>query len=178
MNLAKLQSRVGAAETLLKAMASEPRLLILCELAGGERTVTELQQAVGIAMSAVSQHLAKLREAEIVDDATRVANHPLFARQRARRWRCWVRSTASFCVKRGPAESQKEKSIMTLDRAVLAFAGSVVLISLALGNWVSPWWLLLTAFAGLNMIQASFTGFCPAAMVFKAVGVKKGCAFE
>ena len=67
---------------------------------------------------------------------------------------------------------------MTLDRAVLAFAGSVVLISLALGNWVSPWWLLLTAFAGLSMIQASFTGFCPAAMVFKAVGVKKGCAFE
>ena len=66
MNSAKLQSRVGAAETLLKAMASEPRLLILCELAGGERTVTELQQAVGIAMSAVSQHLAKLREAEIV----------------------------------------------------------------------------------------------------------------
>ena len=66
MNLAKLQSRVGAAEALLKAMASEPRLLILCELAGGERTVTELQEAVGIAMSAVSQHLAKLREAEIV----------------------------------------------------------------------------------------------------------------
>jgi fatty acid desaturase len=71
-----------------------------------------------------------------------------------------------------------EKSNMTLDRAVLAFAGAVVLISLALGNWVSPWWLLLTAFAGLNMIQASFTGLCPAAMVFKALGVKKGCAFE
>ena len=67
---------------------------------------------------------------------------------------------------------------MTLDRAVLAFAGSVVLVSLALGQLVSPWWLLLTAFAGLNMIQASFTGFCPAAMIFKAVGIKKGCAFE
>jgi len=67
---------------------------------------------------------------------------------------------------------------MTLDRAVLAFAGSVVFVSLALGQWVSPWLLLLTAFAGLNMIQASFTGFCPAAMIFKAIGVKKGCAFE
>ena len=67
---------------------------------------------------------------------------------------------------------------MTLDRAVLAFAGSVVLVSLALGTWVSQWWLLLTVFAGLNMIQASFTGFCPAAMAFKALGVRKGCAFE
>lgn len=51
----------------MKAMASRPRLMILCELLGGERTVTELQQAVGLAMSAVSQHLAKLREAEIVE---------------------------------------------------------------------------------------------------------------
>ena len=67
---------------------------------------------------------------------------------------------------------------MTLDRAVLAFAGMVVLVSLGLGNWVSPWWFLLTAFAGLNMIQASFTGVCPAAMIFKALGVKEGCAFK
>ena len=56
---------------------------------------------------------------------------------------------------------------MNLDRAVLAFAGLVVLISLALGYWVSPYWFLLTAFAGLNMFQAAFTGFCPAAMIFK-----------
>jgi len=67
---------------------------------------------------------------------------------------------------------------MTLDRAVMTFAGLVVLLSLALGHFVSPWWLLLAAFAGLNMIQASFTGFCPAAMVFKALGVKSGCAFN
>ena len=67
---------------------------------------------------------------------------------------------------------------MTLDRAVLSFAGAVVLLGLALGHFVSPWWLLLTAFAGLNMIQASFTGFCPAAMAFKALGVKAGCAFN
>ena len=67
---------------------------------------------------------------------------------------------------------------MSLDRAVMTFAGTVVLVSLALGHFVSPWWLLLTAFAGLNMIQASFTGFCPAAMIFKALGVKPGTAFN
>ncbi|MDP3460840.1 MAG: DUF2892 domain-containing protein [Hyphomonas sp.] len=67
---------------------------------------------------------------------------------------------------------------MNLDRAVLAFAGVIVLVSLALGYFISPYWFLLTAFAGLNMLQASFTGFCPAAMVFKSLGVKSGNAFR
>jgi hypothetical protein len=67
---------------------------------------------------------------------------------------------------------------MSLDRAVMAFAGCVVLVSLALGHYVSPYWHLLTAFAGLNMVQAAFTGFCPAAMVFKALGVRPGEAFR
>ena len=67
---------------------------------------------------------------------------------------------------------------MNLDRAVLAFAGTVVLVSLALGYLVSPYWFLLTAFAGLNMLQAAFTGFCPAAMIFKSFGVKSGNAFR
>ena len=67
---------------------------------------------------------------------------------------------------------------MNLDRAVLAFAGSVVLLSVLLVYFVSPWWLLLTAFAGANMIQASFTGFCPAAKVFKAIGCRAGEAFR
>jgi len=67
---------------------------------------------------------------------------------------------------------------MNIDRAVLAFAGLVVLGSLLLGYFVSPYWLLLTAFAGLNMLQASVTGFCPAAMVFRAVGCKPGNAFK
>jgi hypothetical protein len=71
-----------------------------------------------------------------------------------------------------------EKKQMTLDRAVLAFAGVVVLASLVLGYYVSPWFFLLTAFAGANMIQASYTGFCPAALVFKALGVKPGSAFR
>jgi hypothetical protein len=67
---------------------------------------------------------------------------------------------------------------MTLDAAVLRFAGFVVLLSLALAHWVHPYWIGLTVFAGLNMLQASFTGFCPAAMVFKAMGVKPGNAFR
>lgn len=66
---------------------------------------------------------------------------------------------------------------MTLDQAVLAFAGCVVLASLALGWFVSPWWLLLTAFAGLNMLQAAFTGFCPAAILLRRLGVRPGNAF-
>jgi hypothetical protein len=67
---------------------------------------------------------------------------------------------------------------MTLDRAVLAFAGFVILASLALGWLVSPWFLLLTAFAGANMIQAAIAGFCPAALIFKALGIPAGCAFK
>ena len=66
---------------------------------------------------------------------------------------------------------------MTLDQSVLRFAGFVVLLSLALAWLFSPTWLWLAAFAGANMIQASVTGFCPAAMVFKRLGVKAGCAF-
>lgn len=67
---------------------------------------------------------------------------------------------------------------MTLDAAVLRFAGFVVLLSVALALYVHPWWIGLAAFAGLNMLQASFTGFCPAAMAFKAMGVKPGAAFR
>jgi hypothetical protein len=67
---------------------------------------------------------------------------------------------------------------MNLDRAVLAFAGFVVLLGLALGTYVNAYWYLLTAFAGLNMLQESFTGFCPAAMVFKKLGLRGGCAFS
>jgi hypothetical protein len=67
---------------------------------------------------------------------------------------------------------------MTLDRAVMAFAGCIVLASVALACLLNPYWLLLAAFAGLNLIQASFTGFCPAAIVFKRLGVGPGTAFK
>ena len=67
---------------------------------------------------------------------------------------------------------------MNVDKAVFAFAGIVILASLALGYFVHEYWFLLTAFAGLNMFQAAFTGFCPAALIFKAFGAKSGCAFK
>jgi len=67
---------------------------------------------------------------------------------------------------------------MNLDRAVLAFAGMMVLVSLLLAHYVSPNWLWLTAFVGLNLIQSSFTGFCPAAIVFRKLGAREGCAFR
>jgi hypothetical protein len=67
---------------------------------------------------------------------------------------------------------------MNIDKAVLAFAGLMVLASVALAHFVSPWWLLLTAFAGANMLQASVTGFCPAAMIFKKLGFRSGEAFR
>jgi hypothetical protein len=67
---------------------------------------------------------------------------------------------------------------VNIDRAVLAFAGAVVLLSLALAWYVSSYWLFLTLFAGANMLQAAFTGFCPAAIVFRKLGLKPGCAFR
>lgn len=67
---------------------------------------------------------------------------------------------------------------MNIDKAVLAFAGLVVLAGLLLAQLYSPWWLLLSAFAGLNMFQAAFTGFCPAAIVFRKLGLKPGNAFR
>ena len=67
---------------------------------------------------------------------------------------------------------------MSIDNAVLSFAGFMVLLSLALGWYISPWWFLLNAFIGLNMLQAGVTGFCPAASLFKKLGMKPGCAFN
>jgi hypothetical protein len=67
---------------------------------------------------------------------------------------------------------------MTLDRAVLAFAGAMVLLSVLLTVFVHPLWVWFTVFIGANLLQSAFTGFCPAAMIFKGLGLKKGCAFE
>lgn len=67
---------------------------------------------------------------------------------------------------------------VNLDRAVLALAGSMVLVSALLVAVLSPWWLLLTAFVGLNLLQSSITGFCPAAVLFRRLGLSAGCAFR
>ncbi|MBK8455944.1 MAG: DUF2892 domain-containing protein [Phyllobacteriaceae bacterium] len=66
---------------------------------------------------------------------------------------------------------------MSVERAVLAFAGVMVLLSVILTAYVSPLFVWFTVFIGLNMLQSAFTGFCPAAMAFKAMGYKPGSAF-
>jgi hypothetical protein len=72
----------------------------------------------------------------------------------------------------------REETPMTIDNAVAMFAGFMILLSVALTWFVSPWFLLLTGFVGVNLIQASITGFCPAAIVFKALGLKTGAMFS
>ena len=76
MNLEELQSKAGVAEAMLKAVANRNRLVILCELLKGERSVSALQAAIGLSQSALSQHLARLREDEIV--ATRRVSQTIY----------------------------------------------------------------------------------------------------
>jgi len=66
---------------------------------------------------------------------------------------------------------------MTIDRAVLAVAGSFILISLVLAHLHSENWLWFTDFVGANLLQSAFTGFCPMAMILKKLGIKPGSAF-
>jgi hypothetical protein len=66
---------------------------------------------------------------------------------------------------------------VSIDRIVLAFAGLMVLFSLLLGVYVSPYWFWLTAFVGANLFQSAFTGFCPVALVLRKAGVPSGAAF-
>ncbi len=66
---------------------------------------------------------------------------------------------------------------MSIDRIVLSFAGTMILVSLLLAHFVSPAWLWFTAFVGANMLQSSFTGFCPLAMILQKIGVAPGAAY-
>ena len=67
---------------------------------------------------------------------------------------------------------------MQVENAVMAFAGLMIMASVALAWLVSPWFLLLTAFVGANLFQTAFTGFCPAAIVLKKLGLKAGSVFR
>ena len=67
---------------------------------------------------------------------------------------------------------------MSIDRIVMAFAGTVILVSLALAHFVNPNWMWLTAFVGFNLLQSAFTGFCPLAKILKAAGSRPGAAFQ
>ena len=84
----------------------------------------------------------------------------------------------AYVVNAGGLLGRPMEGVMNVDRAVFAMAGSMVLLGLVLAWAFSPWWLLLDAFVGLNMLQAAFTGFCPAAMIFRKLGVKSGCAYQ
>ncbi|MBS0522166.1 MAG: helix-turn-helix transcriptional regulator [Proteobacteria bacterium] len=66
MNVEAVKSKAHEAADLLKSMANDRRLVVLCELVKGERTVGELEAVVGLSQSALSQHLARLREARVV----------------------------------------------------------------------------------------------------------------
>lgn len=65
---------------------------------------------------------------------------------------------------------------MTIENAIRVLAGSMILLSLALYAFVSPWGLLLTGFVALNLIQSAFTGFCPATHILARLGLKDGGA--
>ncbi len=67
---------------------------------------------------------------------------------------------------------------MSIDRLVMRFAGTMILLSIALAHFVSINWLWLTVFVGANLLQSSFTGFCPLAVVLKRIGIKPGHAFS
>ena len=67
---------------------------------------------------------------------------------------------------------------MSLERVIFAFAGVMVLLSVILTYFVSPWWLVFTAIIGVNLLVTSLTGFCPAAMVFSRFGFKPGSVFK
>lgn len=67
---------------------------------------------------------------------------------------------------------------MSIDRIVMSFAGVVILISVALSQLHNINWLWLTAFVGFNMLQSSFTGFCPLVLILKKLGAKPGQAFS
>lgn len=67
---------------------------------------------------------------------------------------------------------------MSIDRAVIAVAGTVILASLLLSQLHHTYWLWLTAFVGANLLQSAFTGFCPLAMMLKRLGLRPGGAYQ
>ncbi len=65
---------------------------------------------------------------------------------------------------------------MTVERTLRLMSGAFVLISLALGYWISSYWFLFTAFVGLNLFQSGFTNWCPAMTLFRALGMPDAAA--
>jgi hypothetical protein len=70
-----------------------------------------------------------------------------------------------------PANCTKEQP-MTVERALRLTAGTFVLVSVGLSVWHSPWWLLFTAFVGLNLFQSGLSNWCPAMWIYQKLGLK------
>jgi len=66
---------------------------------------------------------------------------------------------------------------MSIDKAMFVFAGVMIIISVLLTQYVHANFFWFTLFIGANLLQSAFTGFCPAAKIFSAMGLKTGCAF-
>ena len=63
---------------------------------------------------------------------------------------------------------------MNIESCVRILAGTLVLVSVTLAHFVNPWWLLLAVFVGLNLVQSAFTGFCPAEIILRKLGLGGG----
>lgn len=75
----------------------------------------------------------------------------------------------------GLSRLEESRLTMKMENAIRVLAGSMMLICVALTYFVSPWWLLLGVFVGLNLIQSAFTGFCPAETILGKLGVGGSC---
>ena len=74
-----------------------------------------------------------------------------------------------------PITTQIRKTLTPMEMIIRRFAGSFILISLLLAHYHSPYWLWFTAFVGFNLIQSSFTNFCPLEIVLRKLGVGGSC---
>jgi Protein of unknown function (DUF2892) len=106
----------------------------------------------------------------------RSATQPRDAANRLReaRKRCTCAGSEPFAVRVALTGKATVKP-MTIESAIRLLAGSLILLGLALSQLVSPWWLLLTAFVGLNLAQSALSGFCPAESIFRRLGVGGSC---
>jgi DUF2892 family protein len=66
---------------------------------------------------------------------------------------------------------------MSIDRIVLVFTGAMVILGIALGYFVNPYWLILSGVMGVNLVQAAFTNVCPLAIVLKKLGFSSAAVF-
>ncbi len=126
MNIQELTRKSTEASELLALLANPHRLRILCELHQGERSVSALEEVIGLSQSALSQHLAKLRAANIVATRREAADDLLFGRRPADvdAARRPLRNVLRADLRQ---RQSKEIQAMSIDRIVLAFAGTAIL---------------------------------------------------